>query len=391
VSGGVQEHLFEYVVSTDTLRHVVGHISGVPVVGISADGTELYAQPRARLAGAMPNASGSEPPEEGNQIYHLSRGSGESEWDMTYVAPPGGDFAMSPAGRYAVLQSTEPLTGFDSGGVDELYRYDALENEMTCLTCRSGAPNAPSTLGGGMGFVGRNRFANLTPDGAVVFSSSEKLVPQDVSAGRDIYQWRDGVVSLITSGRSARDTFYYGMSADGRDIVFSTTDALAPQDLGGNDQDMYVARANGGFLAAEGSASGCEGDECQGQPTPAPAGSSQGSGGGNAGDPDEGVARVRVARLRTAVGLTATLRVTVPGKGRLSVSGARLKALRKATARGGTYRIKVRLSAAGRRALARRGRLATRARVVFRTEDGRTATTRLRLAFKVATSRRSAR
>ena len=35
------------------------------------------------------------------------------------------DFQVSPNGEFAVFASTLPLTGFESAGHEEVYRYDA--------------------------------------------------------------------------------------------------------------------------------------------------------------------------------------------------------------------------------------------------------------------------
>ncbi|MDW5598531.1 hypothetical protein VSS74_29490 [Conexibacter stalactiti] len=72
---------------------------------------------------------------------------------------------------------------------------------------------------------------------------------------------------------------------------------------------------------------------------------------------------------------TVVVRATAPGPGTLRLSGRHLRAARRTVAHGGTFTVKLPLTAAGRRALAGRGRLSTTAKVVFTPQAGGAAST----------------
>jgi hypothetical protein len=69
-------------------------------------------------------------------------------------------------------------------------------------------------------------------------------------------------------------------------------------------------------------------------------------------------------------GAGGTLRASVPGPGILSVSAGKLRPAKVAVKRAGTVTLPVILNKAGRRALARKGRLRVELEVVFRASDG---------------------
>jgi hypothetical protein len=182
-----------------------------------------------------------------------------------------------------------------NGGVaascEELYRYEDREGSIECLSCRHGAVTSND--------VGTPLVLATTPSGdeaqmsddgsTVAFATAEALLPRDVNGGTDIYEWRDGVLGLVTDGVS---DFHEGLaslrvaavSADGRDIFFT---AVAPG-LTGFERDelanFYDARIGGGFEAPE-VRSTCIEDSCQGSLRPPPplgqAGTATYSGPGN--------------------------------------------------------------------------------------------------------------
>jgi hypothetical protein len=173
-------------------------------------------------------------------------------------ADEGGQFQATPDGRYAVVTSVRPLTGFDSEGKYEVFRYDADTGVTDCVSCTtSGLP--PSTDGS----LASNGLS-LINDGRVFFTSGEPLVLRDTDSKKDPYEWSEGVVELVASGQSSFDSGLLTASADGTDVFFFTRDTLAPNDANGSLMKIYDARADGGFLLIPSLPSCAASDECHG-------------------------------------------------------------------------------------------------------------------------------
>jgi hypothetical protein len=102
-------------------------------------------------------------------------------------------------------------------------------------------------------------------------------------------------------------------------------------------------------------------------------------------EPDNGFA----VTGRSVVGSTATLRVRVPGPGKIQSAGSNSTAAKVTVKRSGTVSVKVRLSRAGVRALGRAASrtLKVRARVRFTPAGGRPASKTVTLTFKRGSSR----
>jgi hypothetical protein len=81
-------------------------------------------------------------------------------------------------------------------------------------------------------------------------------------------------------------------------------------------------------------------------------------------------------------GATATVSVKVPGPGAISIKSGHTKTATKHAGTATTYRVKVRLSAAGRKSLRRHKRLATSLTVRFTPTDGSTASKTVKVTFK---------
>jgi hypothetical protein len=81
-------------------------------------------------------------------------------------------------------------------------------------------------------------------------------------------------------------------------------------------------------------------------------------------------------------GRRATLRLTVPGPGRISVSGENVKSAKAAAKKAGAVTVRVTLSSAGSRSLARHHRLKTSVRVRFTPAGGKAANKTVTLTFK---------
>jgi len=98
--------------------------------------------------------------------------------------------------------------------------------------------------------------------------------------GEDVYEYVDGRAQLITPGTGdskktelslyASPPGLIGVSADGRDIYFSTYNTLVSQDHNGLFLKFYDARAGGGFPAPAPAPPCDAADECHGSDNPPP-------------------------------------------------------------------------------------------------------------------------
>jgi hypothetical protein len=210
----------------------------------------------------------------------------------------------TPTGSFFAFESTAQLTDFDNTernaadcgtvgngglgtpgqGCDEVYRYDANNGDLTCVSCGPGSGPASgearlqsiNTNGGTEGVepaAVNTPVESLTSDGSMVFfESTESLVPQDGNQTKDVYRWKEGGdVALISTGQGVGESALYGVTPDGSNVVFGTREKLVPQDENGTTVRFYDARVDGGFSPPEETVTEpCAGDACQGQAGSAP-------------------------------------------------------------------------------------------------------------------------
>ncbi len=235
------------------------------------------------------------------------------------VSEPGSipEARMSSDGSVLVFQTASSLSStFNSGGFEEIYRYDIPANSLGCISC---APPGVTSSGNAsmsmlyqdeVGIGGTNSFyeptrvptdeRGISADGdRVFFESPDPLVPQDSNTnspptlveedttqpqGRDVYEWENGVVYLISTGTSTRDSYLLDSSESGDDVFFATVQSLVPGDTDGG-YDVYDARVPRPGDSPPPSAAPCEGSSCQGPastpPASTPSGSASFSGPGN--------------------------------------------------------------------------------------------------------------
>jgi len=191
-------------------------------------------------------------------------------------------------GQFLVFGTVLPLTGFDNvppPGVScpnnynpesvghkrcfELFRYDAVTNQIVCVSCAGGAPVDGA-------YFARTVFDSpaggpprpISENGEdVFFDSASALVPQAVPGTVHVYEWHEGVISLLSSPSDPGSAFFLGSNADGSDVFFVTHAQLSAQDTD-QSADIYDARVEGGFAGV--TPSQCTGTGCQGVPAAAP-------------------------------------------------------------------------------------------------------------------------
>jgi hypothetical protein len=176
--------------------------------------------------------------------------------------------------------STEALVaGFnDAGEFKQIFRYDFTTNELGCVSCppagvtpsgNAALSETDENLGypypGELDVTADDR--GVSADGSrVFFDSPDRLVPRDVSGQRNVYEWENGTLFLLSSGTSSSASFYLDSSESGGDVFFATVDELVKGD---NDAlyDVYDARIPRPGDIPPPQAVPCQGDVCQGPPS----------------------------------------------------------------------------------------------------------------------------
>jgi sugar lactone lactonase YvrE len=177
----------------------------------------------------------------------------------------GAGTAVSPDGRFVAFSSPESLTSYPSAGVPEIYLVDAVSGQISCASCASNAaaPAGSANVGvSGELFLGGYEPRFLTDDGGVFFDTPQALVPRDTNGVRDVYEYKDGEVALISDGRGPSGSQFSDASATGGDVFFTTSDRLVKQDAN-TEPDLYDARVGGGIAAQnQVEEAPCSGLEC---------------------------------------------------------------------------------------------------------------------------------
>jgi hypothetical protein len=281
-SPGNEPKTYDFDVDTGSLTYLPG-VSG-EILGSSRDGSVMaFLSPE----------SGGQPPE--LQVWKAG-GSGGSVTPVVALAAPGSVpvTRVSADGSALVFQTSQDLSGsFNTGGFEEIYRYDVAANSLGCVSCPpvGVAPRGNASMSvmysneiHALGSI--ERVESLADDGNVsangqriFFESPDPLVAGDSNTnsppapernegelepqGRDVYEWENDVVYLISSGTSTRDSYLLDSSENGDDVFFATAQGLAPSDTDGG-YDVYDARVPRSGEDVTRSPTGCEGDSCEG-------------------------------------------------------------------------------------------------------------------------------
>jgi hypothetical protein len=189
----------------------------------------------------------------------------------------------TPTGTTLLFESRADLTGFESEGFAQVYRYDSTEGRLDCLSCsptdtpptsdaslQSLAPSQPSLIPASSSA----KIPNQSPDGRrAFFQTVEPLVIGDTDGKLDVYEWEEeglgsceeegGCIYLISGPHSSTPDFLFAMSQSGNDVFFRTADILLSRDKE-TTLSIYDARVDGGFPEPEpGTEPECEGEICR--------------------------------------------------------------------------------------------------------------------------------
>ncbi len=184
-------------------------------------------------------------------------------------------------------------------GHEELYRYDAADGSVMCVSCGEGVAPAkvsrlrePGTEYELLPSDGPSTALQMSEDGRrVFFQTNARLVSQDgnettakeegengalLGRGTDVYEWEadgteeepgvfcgvaNGCTHLISAGEDVGPEYFLGASASGDDVFFTSAAELVPQATP-EFTNIYDARVGGGFPPPPPSVectSGCQG------------------------------------------------------------------------------------------------------------------------------------
>jgi hypothetical protein len=201
---------------------------------------------------------------------------------------------MSSDGSVVVFMTRLLLPGHLNSGteLEQIYRYDVADNTLGCVSCAPAgvAPTSNAEMsvleanerGAGLDIeTGLVDERGISSDGSrIFFDTADPLVPQATNTGatifnrftnsvepqgRNVYEWENGTVYLLSGGKSSRSSFFLDNSENGEDVFFATTEGLVPGDTDGA-YDVYDARIPHPGDNPPPAAVPCEGSVCQGPP-----------------------------------------------------------------------------------------------------------------------------
>lgn len=403
--------IYRYDVAGDALT-LIATGSSIAPLAVSADGSSLFYRATLGLPqlfvyrGGAPTMIGALFPTDTAFPYHVGSGTQMQR-----------GLRVTSDGSVAVFVSQSPaLSPGSPAGLPQVYRWEAGSGVTRLSTSTTASTPLVATIGNfatpfpifpnrfrgevpamgdGMGLYGR---AMSTDGGVVFFDSAEQLVAEDTNTFNDVYEWRDGAVRLVSTGRSQSDSFYLDNSADGSTVFFLTDEALVGQDDNAV-RDVYAARAGGGFPEPPRSGIGA------GAPAVGPGTVGGGSspsttstheviipppdrqaGPGRVDPEADDDARVTVSRS-AKVGrgrITIPLRLSGPGHVRVSVAlgGRRLASGRRTVRAAGSKSVRVRLSKTARRQIRQSGNRRLTVTAVFSPKSGADVRTRVKVAIR---------
>jgi DNA-binding beta-propeller fold protein YncE len=224
--------------------------------------------------------------EDGSYVYFFKNGLAPGEtiagkniyvWhdgQVEYVAALGEEGLgkvqrmISPSGRYLAFSAYANPTGYDNssqacknvnvesdppeGACRQIYRYDAVTEELTCASCRrdGGHPTGNTFISesSGVQIVNHHFPRSVLDDGNVIFDTPDPLSEEDVNSKRDVYAFDGEEPALISAGTGPGDSTFLDATPDGKNIFFVTEDQLVGLDKD-TQADAYDARIGGGISA----------------------------------------------------------------------------------------------------------------------------------------------
>jgi hypothetical protein len=243
--------------SENNLTYIGPYDGGETVMGMSEDGTRVYANGMLWDAGQT----------------HIFAGGTVGQYAM--VTPDGTTMAFI-SGAKLTPGAREFPTGAEEG---QMYVYSANTDTLKCVSCPVTGAQVTTGVEEGTGatrvtaesgFPYRPRF--MSRDGRYVFfNTREALVPQDTNGVTDAYEY-DTVtdqLSLLSTGTGEDGAWLVDSSASGHDVFLATRQKLTGWDPDKLD-DLYDVRVEGGLPEPPRVPAPCDGDACQGTPSAVP-------------------------------------------------------------------------------------------------------------------------
>jgi hypothetical protein len=150
---------------------------------------------------------------------------------------------MSRDGSRAVISTDEALVPQDTNGAFDAYARDS--------------DGTLQLIGKGLG-TGSSAVAISDDGDRVIYSTSDADLAIDTDGTTDLYERRrDGSLRMISNSGAATPISFVGQSASGRDVIFSTTEAIAGTGDADAVIDWFDRRADGSLrLVTPGTAVG---------------------------------------------------------------------------------------------------------------------------------------
>lgn len=289
--------LYEYDSSSGDLTDLsVNATEPADVLGVSGaseDGSDVYVVARGALT-SNPNSQGDTATVGQPNLYLLHDGAiafvatldpteDECDWIWNANCDGGGPGSgltarTSTTGEFLGFNSVRSLTGYHNADVHtgepdiEIFLYDASTGELSCASCN---PSEAPPVGGAAihwpSNPGKNAASwhnaypqrNVSDGGQVFFETADGLLPQDVNGRRDVYEFEDGTLHLLSSGVGESGSHFLDATPDGSDVFFSTPQKLLPRDTDAV-YDYYDARIGGGFFEPSPPSPPCGAESCRG-------------------------------------------------------------------------------------------------------------------------------
>ncbi len=283
--------MYDFDLNTGSLTYLPGVVG--QIAASDPDGsTFVFVSPEASAASAELELWSAGP--DGGTVTPITQMTGGVHKPLTpsLVGPDVPVARVSENGSAVVFMTSQQLPGgFNSGtGLEQIYRYDVPANTLSCVSCAP-AGVTPTSSAEMSVLTSHEEDTTLhrevvdergvSSDGErIFFDTADPLVPQATNAGsyvvnnvsgaiepqgRDVYEWENGTVYLISSGNSPLNSYFLDSSENGDDVFFATAAGLVPGDTDGA-YDVYDARVPHPGDNPPPAAVPCEGAVCQGPP-----------------------------------------------------------------------------------------------------------------------------
>jgi hypothetical protein len=269
--------MYDFNLNTGALTYLPGVIG--QIAASSPDGSAfVFVSPEASAASAQLELWSAGP--SGGTVTPITQMTGEVHKPLAegLVGPDVPVARVSENGSAVVFITSQQLPGaFNSAtGLEQIYRYDVPANTLSCVSCPPAGVTPASSAE--MSVLKSNEEVDQPKQRYVAdergvssggerifFDTADPLVPQAVNGMRDVYEWENGTVYLISSGNSPLNSYFFDSSENGGDVFFATAADLVPGDTDGA-YDVYDARVPHPGDNPPPAAVPCEGSVCQGPP-----------------------------------------------------------------------------------------------------------------------------